>query len=103
MQVITVVKEGRIDFRIRLLDREQRHIQERLIIVNAVSATNDGTGVAFDVPRETNSWADVVFIVFNHFPCKGTTDDLKCTKGAVFMSVRVVDKPKVHVITSTDV
>ena len=33
-----IVQEGGVDLRVRLLHREERHIQERLIVVDAVSA-----------------------------------------------------------------
>ena len=103
VQIRIIIQEGCINLRIRLLHGEERYVQERLIVVDTISTTKHRLRITPKIPGESNSRAEVVFVVFNYFTCPGTTDNLKCSKRAIFGSVGVVDEANINIIASAEI
>ena len=103
LQVGAIVQEGGVNLRVRLLDREERHVQERLVEVDAVATAQDRAGVADEVPGEADARAEVVLVVLDHLARERAADDLERAEGAVLCRVRVVDEAEVHVVANAEV
>ena len=74
-----------------------------MVEVNAIAAPDHRTTIATKVPGESDSRAEIVFVVFDNFTREWAADDFQRLEGSILGGVCVVDKTKVNVVTNAEI
>ena len=76
---------------------------KRLVVVNTRSRLAGLNEASPPDPRQSRCAGKVVLVVLNYLTCVWAADDLERLESPIFVSVSMIDKSNVNVVSRTDV